>query len=117
MRKYRFYKEGLNWYIDLPEWTGSKADLEMVAGADNMLDYMAEGGDEVHAFISEEEFEGADLLHLKSLAEDIGNGAYYLMKKYKGIDIDLTMWLCDVTLFVFNNKFPEKIYICKIDND
>jgi len=112
MRKFRFYKESDNrWYIDLPEWTGSKADLEMVAGADNMLDYMAEGNNEVHAYISEIEFECADVLKLKGLADDIGNGAYYFMKKYRGIEINLSLWLCDVTLFVFNGKFPEYIFI------
>jgi len=112
MRKFKFYKESDGrWYIDLPEWTGSKSELEMVAGADNMLDYMAEGNNEVHAYISETAFEGSDILKLKGLADDIGNGAYYLMKNYKGIELNLSMWICDVCLFVFNNKFPEQIFI------
>jgi len=34
-RKLKFYKEAdERWYVELPEWEGSKADLEMVAGAD-----------------------------------------------------------------------------------
>lgn len=118
MRKFRFYKESDGrWYIDLPEWTGSKADLEMVDGADTMLDYMlastdgGKGGNEVIAYISETEFEGADVLALRCKAEDIGSGAYYSMQNYKGIEFGLNVWLCDVTLFVFNGKFPEKIYI------
>jgi hypothetical protein len=112
MRKFRFYKEADGrWYIDLPEWTGSKADLEMVAGADAMLDYMAEGGNEVNAYISEQEFEGCDYLRLEGKAEDIGSGAYYFMQKYRGIHIDLRVWLCDVTLFVFNGDFPSRIFI------
>ena len=114
MRKFKFYKESNNnWYIDLPEWKGSKAELEMVAGADTMLEYMAEGESEVYVYISDEEFEGADVLRLKGLADDIGNGAYYFMQKYMGIYLDLDVWLCDVTLTVFNNVFPKYIFIAK----
>ena len=117
MKKYRFYKEqDGSWFIDLPEWTGSKSDLQMVAGADTMLDYMAEGNNEVSAYISEEEFEGADVLVLKCKAEDIGSGAYYSMQNYKGIEFGLDVWLCDVTLFVFNGIFPEKIFIQRYES-
>ena len=28
------------WYIDLPEWEGAHANLEMVAGADLLLDHL-----------------------------------------------------------------------------
>lgn len=112
MRKFKFYKESDNrWYVDLPEWTGTKADLEMVAGADAMLEYMAEGNNEVSLYISEQEFDGCDHLRLECKADDIGSGAYYFMQKYRGIQIDLRMWLCDVVLFVFDGKFPTSIFI------
>ncbi len=111
MRSFRFYKESDNrWYVDLPEWTGEKAELEMVAGADSMLEYMAEGESEVRVTLSETEFEGADVLQFVSEATDVGSGAYYEMATYKGIHLGLTMWLCDVTLFVYG-KFPNKIFI------
>jgi hypothetical protein len=111
MRKFRFYKESDGrWYVDLPEWPGSKADLEMVAGADAMLDYMAEGGNEVRLYISEKEFEGGDCLRLEGKAEDIGSGAYYFFHKYRGIHIDLRIWLCDVVLWVYEGKFPDKLF-------
>jgi len=116
MEKYRFYKESNgNWYIDLPEWKGSKDDLQMVLGADTMLEYMAEGNNEVNAYISETAFDGADILRLKGLADDIGNGAYYFMQKYRGIEVNLDAWLCDVTLFVFNDNFPERIFIASVN--
>lgn len=112
MRKFKFYKEADGrWYVDLPEWPGSKADLEMVAGADAMLEYMAEGEGEVRVYISEEEFEGAETLRLEGKAEDIGSGAYYFMQRYRGINIDLKMWLCDVVLFIYSGKFPDKLFI------
>ena len=114
MKKYKFYKETSGrWYIDLPEWTGAKEDLEMVSGADAMLDIMSEDSDKVEMYISTEEFEGADVLDFNSEAFELGDGAYYTLYYYKGINIHLTMWLCGVTKFVFGN-FPEKIYISKI---
>jgi hypothetical protein len=43
------------------------------------------------------------------LATELGNGAFYKLENYKGIEIGLEMWLCDVTKFVFG-KFPKIIY-------
>ncbi len=114
MKKFKFYKEPSGeWYIDLPEWEGAKADLQMVCGADAMLELLAEGRDVVNAYISEDPFEGADELCLIWFNTIIGSGADYRLKKIKGIEVDKVIWLCDVTKYVFG-KFPEKIYISAI---
>jgi hypothetical protein len=111
MKRLKFYKESDNrWYVDLPEWTGNKAELEMVAGADSMLEYMAEGESQVWLMLSEEYFENADKLEFLRLATEIGNGAFYKLNNYRGVEIGLEMWLCDVTKFVFGN-FPNDIFI------
>lgn len=116
MERLKFYKETDNrWYVDLPNWTGTKAELEMVAGADTMLDYMAEDTNEVILCVSEEPFEGSDELVFLNNADDIGEGAYYKLSIYKGIDINLEMWLCNVTSWVFG-KFPKSIFITSINN-
>jgi len=117
MKQYKFYKKtdqwfDERWYIDLPDWTGDQSDLEMIMGADAMLDIMSEGNKEIFAYISDAHFDGADELEFIRMADDIGSGAYYIMKKYKGIEFNIEMWLCDVVLFVFK-RFPEKIYIQK----
>lgn len=114
MRRFRFYKElsGL-WYVDLPDWTGSKDDLLMVSGADTFLDMLAEGENEVHLSISEFPFNGADELVFQDKAHDIGNGAYYIIPKYRGIELRHEAWLCDVMLHVFDGRFPERIYFSK----
>ncbi len=115
MKKIRFYKELDNrWYVDLPDWTGSKADLEMVAGADTMLEHITEGNNEVYLNISGRKFENCDVLELMGYATDIGSGAYYKIKKYRGVDINLEMWLCDVTIYVLGG-FPSRIFIAKAD--
>lgn len=111
MKRLKFYKESDNrWYVDLPEWTGSKAELEMVSGADSMLEYMAEGEGQVWLVLSEQEFENADKLEFLRLATEIENGAFYKLDKYRGIEIGLEMWLCDVTKFVFGD-FPKTIFL------
>lgn len=111
MKRLKFYKESDNrWYVDLPEWTGSKAELEMVAGADSMLEYMSEDEGQVWIVLSEKEFENAEKLEFLRLATEIENGAFYKLDKYRGIEIGLEMWLCDVTKFVFGD-FPKTIFL------
>lgn len=113
MEKFRFYKEGNNWYVDLPSWTGPKSDLLMIGGADTMLDIISNNGAEVTVFISEKKFDGATELTFKSFATDIGEGAYYLLETYEGNTLNMSVFLCDVTKFVFG-KFPEKLFIAPV---
>lgn len=115
MRTYRFVKESGGWYIDLPEYLaqgGSKADLAMVAGADTMLDIMAEERDEVTVTLDLKPFAGADLLELEEVCDPFIGGGYYVLYTYKGEPVNHRMWLCDVTNFVFGH-LPEKIYVKK----
>ena len=45
MRTFRFNKEEDNrWFVDLPEWEGEKDELEMVLGADMLLDIISKDG-------------------------------------------------------------------------
>ena len=104
-RRFCFYKEPHGtWYIDLPEYPGPKGDLAMVAGADDMLDYLAKGGKQVEVEMSELPFDGALVLDLVRIGEP-GGGAYYKPVNYS----IQSVWLCDVTIFALQ-KFPEKIY-------
>lgn len=110
-----FNKEPTNrWYADVPEWTGDKADLEMVAGADDMLNYMSEGEDRVRVFFTLEPVDGFDSLELKYPTPEVGGGVYF-MKTHNGIEINQEMWLCDVTKFVFGGILPPMIYLKKTE--
>ena len=109
----RFYREKKNnWYADIPSWTGKKSSLAMIFGADDLLNLIAKGRNEVYLYFAEEEIEGADILYFKN--KNFWNGATYKLKKYDGINQNLKVWLCDVTLHVLG-KFPEKIYFKEID--
>lgn len=113
----RFYKEEDNrWYIDLPDYIrdgGSKEELEMVAGADLFLDILSQGSGAVKLILSQTPFEGAEKLHLYKTDEDVPEwGAVYHLFEYEGKETQLEIWLCSVTLFVFD-QYPPVIYFKK----
>ncbi len=97
------------WYIDLPDYPGPKGNLAMVAGADDMLDFLAKGKNQVHVEMSEQPFAGALALHRVKVGEP-GGGAYYKPENH-AIE---SVWLCDVTLFALG-KFPEHIYFRAVE--
>lgn len=107
MSKLKFYKDAhAEWYIDLPEYKGPKEDLQMVGGADVLLDYLARGKEQIKLEISLEEKEGFSLLQRNDKIDKPDSGMFY---DYKGYFI----WICDVTTFVFG-EFPKNIYFKKV---
>jgi len=105
-----FYKEeDGRWYIDLPTWTGTKAELEMVAGADKMLDILAQEKKEVTLDVSLYPLE--DFIKISKIedCDPTTGGATYTIKN-EGDIFPSQMWLCDVTKFVFG-YLPETIYL------
>jgi hypothetical protein len=102
-RNFKFYKEeDGKWYINLPEWQGDKEELEMVAGADILLDVLSNNTNEVHVKFGVEPFDGSNTL------THTGNG-YYDNDAWHGPS---TIWLCHVTKFVFGD-YPDNIYYSK----
>ena len=107
----RFYKDLDNcWYIDLPEYIesgfGDKSNLEMVAGADTLLDILSNNGDNVTVHFSSEPFD--DYQYLLETDSEEPDGWYEVK------NLNLKLWLCPVTLYVFNGIYPPNIYINKI---
>lgn len=116
MKTYRFIKEEKKWYIDLPEYIeqgGDKGDLQMVEGADVMLDVMSGNTSEVSLIISRDQFDYADTLQLIEVCDPVIGGGMYLLAEYEGKNINQQMWLCAVTEFVFGD-LPEMIYVKKV---
>ena len=107
MNTLKFNKESDNrWYVDLPDWEGEKADLEMVAGADKLLDILSNNTNDVSVSFSIEPFDGAKILTHDIVREDEG---HYFNDASHGPAI---IWLCGVTEFVFGN-YPDIIYYSK----
>ncbi len=116
MQSFKFIKENNSWYIDLPEYIekgGSKSDLQMVEGADTMLDMISEGNEEVSLVISETEFLNSTKLTLIEKCDPYVGGGYYLFPGWKGIEFNKQIWLCAVTEYVFG-KIPETIFIAEM---
>jgi hypothetical protein len=105
MKNLTFNKEDKKWYIYLPEWEGDKAELEMVAGADILLDHLSHNKDTVSVIVSEEELDDSIILNKKY---NINGGADY---KPVNNDVVYNVWLCGVTKFVFGGYMPNKLYL------
>lgn len=111
--RYRFYKTNENrWFIDIPGWYGSIEELEMVCGADTMLDIISEGESELFLYISKVDFANSNKLIFKGLSIDLGEGADYILENYNGIEYNLDIWLCGVTEYVFK-CYPGIIFFSK----
>ena len=109
----RFYKEdNKRWYADVPQWTGRKGALQMVAGADKLLDSIAKEKTEVYLHFSEKKINSADKLVL--IKKCWWNGADYRVQKFGQVNLERKVWLCDVTKFVIG-YFPKEIYYKEVD--
>ncbi len=108
-----FVKEQGRWYVDLPQFldsgAGTKADLEMVAGADTFCDELSDGGDRLRVTISTEHFPGADF-SIKRINNGKKEGRDYAA--YKKQRFILNMWLCPVLQYVMGS-YPDEVYIRK----
>ncbi len=106
-------EENGNWYVVLPDWEGTKEDLQMVLGADDMLDIVAKGDKKVTLKIELDEFEESTHIELmKECSENVGGGDY-ILKTWKDKELNLEMWLCSVCIFVFG-YMPENIYFSRL---
>jgi hypothetical protein len=103
MKKYTFNKELGNWYIDLPNWEGTKAELQMVAGADTLLDHLSNNGTIANVSISIDKKSPEGFQTLKRIFKTPPNGCIY----HLGFT---PVWLCNVTKFVFEGVFPKQIH-------
>lgn len=105
--------EDNRWYIDLPDWEGSKDDLEMVCGADVLLDIISNNyfysADHVYINIildsNDTSLNGTEFKLVLNEIQDSGATYYVHHENISTFEI----WLCDVTKFVFN-EFPELIF-------
>jgi|SaaInl74LU_5_DNA_1037368.scaffolds.fasta_scaffold02129_16 hypothetical protein len=107
-REFRFYKEhNGRWYVDLPEWKGGKWNLEMVEGADDLLESLRSWDrNDVTLHVSLEHFDEAEIL-IKTKEDPFGDGA-----DYEHADTGEELWLCGVTSWYYGTM-PERIFYRK----
>lgn len=102
------------WYAILPEFKGDREELEMVMGADVMLDIISannyDNSDNIKINIDTVKSDTiSQYIELQAIPSDHTSGQLY-KATYHGTPIEFEVWLCDVTIFVFN-EFPDKLYI------
>lgn len=104
----RFYKkETEEWYIDLPEYPGPKEDLQMVYGADTMLDMLSGHTDSVSITTQSVIGYNPEYTLRKMIIPSVFNiGGQWYSLFFRGNVY--AVWLCDVTKHVFGD-FPTKI--------
>jgi hypothetical protein len=105
MKNLKFEKENDGkWYIVLPEWEGAHNELEMVAGADVLLDSISKDGKYCEINVSEEPINNSIKLTLDRPAS---GGGVYNVDNHPSV---MQIWLCHVTKFVYEGKLPETLY-------
>lgn len=99
------------WYVVLPEWTGDQEELEMVAGADSMLDALSDDGftASIEFLFDEQPDKPEGYIRCPQIEHDYDGATY--QPEYNHY-FNNTFWLCNVTHFVLD-EHPELIYIRK----
>lgn len=96
------------WYVDLPEYIeqgGAQEDLEMVRGADDLLNHLSPEGDSVSICIDTKLNFRKGIRLIRVHQNEMGATYVNLNQPLK------LVWLCDVTRFVFNQNYPRIIEI------
>ncbi|RDC57349.1 hypothetical protein DU508_09285 [Pedobacter chinensis] len=114
-RAIRFYKNAKQeWYADIPEWGGDIAELQMVEGADVLLNWLEGSDNECKLLMSDNYLKNAEILDLVYIREEnLGGGGDYILENFRGEIKNHKLWLCHVTEFVFK-QLPERIYFKKV---
>ena len=102
------------WYADLKNWPMDRSHLEMVAGADNLLDELANGESYLTLKIAQHDKpvkvgKGEALLSLTRKEDNGLSGTYRVSAGFNTREV----WLCPVINFVFL-KVPKYITFRKV---
>jgi hypothetical protein len=106
-KELKFNKENNSWYIDIPEWKGTKGELLMVAGADRLLDVLdTDNNNTVQVSVNTNSSKDSNITLSKII--NCCGGASYMAKSNS---FNRPIWLCAVTKYVFGGELPKKIYV------
>ena len=100
------------WYVDFPGWPFDHHNLMMVAGADDLCDYLSD--DDHFAYVdvvpSNRLLDKPGYACLIQGEHSLTGGSTYKVTGLPGFDREI--WLCPVTLFVLG-QYPKYLYIKK----
>lgn len=113
IRNLRFVKKEAGWFVDLHDWDGSHEDLQMIAGADKLLDFAAEGKTEICVRLLRKNTLEPVKIALGRRQYSHGGAIYDVLDhtgaQYTSAQLPVSeIWICSVTRFVLH-VFPEVI--------
>ena len=96
-------------------WDGNRANLEMVAGADDLLSFLDTKKRHrvtIHVVPSEEPLTVEDHTELRQIDKSTFGGSHYDSTDFAGFRMK-KIWICPVTLCVLG-CYPKYLYIQKV---
>lgn len=101
------------WYVDFPGWPFDHGNLMMVAGADDLCDYLSDDGKVARVTVvpSNKPLDLSDHACLIQGKHSLTGGSHYRVTRLPGFRMN-EIWLCPVTLFVLG-QYPKYLYIKK----
>lgn len=99
------------WFIDIP-WDGNRDNLEMVAGADDLLSFFDKNKKHkvtLHVVPSDKPLEISDHIELRQIDKSLWGGSHYDATSLPDANIPM-IWICPVTLCVLG-CYPKYLYV------
>lgn len=105
-------EDGL-WYIDYPNWPFDHHNLLMVAGADDLCEFLSDDDKFTYVSVipSKEKKELDGYFELNQIESGLTSGSTYEVSGLEGFTKNI--WICPVTLFVLG-EYPKHIYVKKL---
>lgn len=103
--KLNFYKKNNNWYINHMNWMIPEPNRQMVAGCDDLLDFAADGKNEITI---DTDSKCPKIVLDRTEICKYGGANYNVSTYIPGMP--KMVWICNVTLFVFG-RFPKRFSI------
>lgn len=101
-------EENGKWYAVIPEWPYDHEELEMVDGADDLLDCLTQDGRLVTLDVETEEPSAEGYATFTLIDHDDYGGTY--VTESPEVEVK-QIWLCNVMHFVFDGEHPEVLYV------
>jgi len=98
------------WYAVLPDWPYDHEELEMVDGADELLDSLTTDDRLVAIDVETEEPTTGDYATFTLVDHDDYGGTY--VSEDRNVEVK-KIWLCNVAHFFFAGEHPETIFLLK----
>lgn len=107
--KLTFVKLAGDWFVHLPDFSGEVAELVMVDNAHTFLEYLNSFTNTGIVTIGVNTIPSTHFCKLSLLESDSIGATYEVISKFDKIPVD-TIWLCNVTKYIFN-EFPKELWV------